>query len=544
VSGQPSNVGYPSRPFKVEGSTAGAAEDPEALPRQWQQGDRVLRTLRPLGLLLLEESQDEARLILHDLRRAGFEPVGDRVETESEFLGRLDPAPDLILADYHLPQFDALRALRLVRERDLDVPIIVVTGALGDEAAVECLKQGACDYLLKDRLARLGQAVAHALDQKQSRDDQRRTAAALHESEARKSAILETAVDGIITINERGTVESFNPAAEHMFGYLAGEVIGRNVTMLMPSPYQEEHVRCLDSYLTTGRAKIMGTGREVVGCKNDGTTFPMELAVSEVRLGDRRIFSGIVRDISERKRAQLELERRTRELARSNVELEQFAYVASHDLQEPLRMIGSFTQLLARRYGGQLNATADEFISYIVDGVVRMQALINDLLAYSRVGTRGATFQPTDCEAVVERALINLKPAIDETAAVVTHDPLPSLWADAAQLVPLFQNLIGNAIKYRGEGPPRIHIAAERQGEGWVFSIRDHGIGFDPKYAERIFIIFQRLHTPDQYPGTGIGLAICKKIIDRHAGRIWAESEPGRGSRFCFTIPAKADGEP
>ena len=165
--------------------------------------------------------------------------------------------------------------------------------------------------------------------------------------------------------------------------------------------------------------------------------------------------------------------------------------------------------------------------------------LIDDVLAYARVGTRGAAFQPTDCEAVLERALANLEPSIDETGAVVTHDPLPSLWADGTQMGQLFQNLIGNAIKYRGDAPPRIHIAAERQGEEWVFSVRDNGIGFDPEHAERIFTIFQRLHDTDEYPGTGIGLAICKKIVERHAGRIWAESEPGRGSRFSFTIPAR-----
>ncbi len=379
-----------------------------------------------LRVLLLEDCQDDARLILHELRHAGFEPTGDRVETEPEFIAQLGTAPDIILADYNLPQFDALRALDMVRQRGLDVPVIIVTGALGDEAAVECVKRGAADYLLKDRLARLGQAVTHALDQKQARDERRRTEEALHESEAFTTAILETALDGIITFEERGIIASLNPAAERLFGYSASATIGQNVRMLMPPPDPEEPDLPLDRYLTTGSKNRIGTAREMVGRKNDGTTFPMELTVSEVQLGDRRIFTGIVRDITERKHAELELTRRAHELARSNVELEKFAYVASHDLQEPLRMVGSFTQLLARRYGDQLDTTAKEFIGYIVDGATRMQTLINDLLAYSRVGTRGADFQLINCQDVLDRVLANLKSSIDETRTVVTHGPLPS----------------------------------------------------------------------------------------------------------------------
>jgi signal transduction histidine kinase len=259
---------------------------------------------------------------------------------------------------------------------------------------------------------------------------------------------------------------------------------------------------------------------------------------------NRRLFQEVQRELAERKRAEEELKQTMAELARSNQELEQFAYVASHDLQEPLRMVASYVQLLARRYQGRLDADADEFIAYAVDGATRMQALINDLLAYSRVGTRGKPFEPTDCEAILDQALANLQVAIEENGAAVTHDLLPTVMADATQLTQLFQNLIGNAVKFRGEESLRIHISAHwpsaienRKSDEWIFSVRDNGIGIDPEYHERIFLIFQRLHTREEYPGTGIGLAICRKIVERHGGRIWVESQPGKGSIFYFTIP-------
>jgi light-regulated signal transduction histidine kinase (bacteriophytochrome) len=205
-------------------------------------------------------------------------------------------------------------------------------------------------------------------------------------------------------------------------------------------------------------------------------------------------------------------------------------------------MVSSYTQLLARRYQGKLGADADEFIAYAVDGANRMQGLINDLLAYSRVGTRAKGLESTDCLAVLDQALANLKAAVEQNGAVVTHDPLPTVMADKLQLVQVFQNLISNAIKFRVEAPPRIHVSAENQGNEWVFSVRDNGIGIEPQYAERIFVIFQRLHTKEEYPGTGIGLAICKKIVERRGGRIWVESQPGAGTSFYFTIPGGGDG--
>ena len=238
--------------------------------------------------------------------------------------------------------------------------------------------------------------------------------------------------------------------------------------------------------------------------------------------------------------ARQKLEKSITELARSNSDLQQFAYVASHDLQEPLRMVASYTQLLGKRYKGRLDEDADEFIAYAVNGASRMQALIQDLLAFSRVDSQGQRFEPTSVETLLGYALDNLKGAIEEAGAVITHDPLPAVMADERQFLHLLQNLLSNALKFRGPEPPRIHLSAERLGGEWLFSVRDNGIGIDPQYGERIFILFQRLHTNAEYPGTGIGLALCKKIVERHGGRIWMESRLGQGATFCFTVPDRA----
>ena len=255
--------------------------------------------------------------------------------------------------------------------------------------------------------------------------------------------------------------------------------------------------------------------------------------------GRFRGYRGVGRDITRRKRAEAALQAAHDELARSNSELEQFAYVASHDLQEPLRMVASYTQLLGKRYGEKLDGDAKEFMGYIVDGAGRMKQLIEDLLAYSRVGTRGREFAPVSLESVLKKALSNLRSAIEDSGTAVTSDLLPEVMADESQLGQLLQNLIGNALKFRGEAAPRIHVSCASLDKEWEIAVRDNGIGIEPQYFERIFMVFQRLHDKGQYPGTGIGLAICKKVVDRHGGQIWVTSKPGEGSSFHFTLPKK-----
>ncbi|MFZ0277033.1 MAG: ATP-binding protein [Candidatus Sulfotelmatobacter sp.] len=276
---------------------------------------------------------------------------------------------------------------------------------------------------------------------------------------------------------------------------------------------------------------------ELTARRKDGSQFPIEIMLSPLESPDGVLVTAAIRDISTRKKAEASLLNKIDELNRSNEELGQFAYIASHDLQEPLRMVASYTQLLSRRYKGKLDAEADEFIAFAVDGANRMQRLIQDLLAFSRVGTKGKDLHDTSSEEALSQALRNLRTAIQESGALVTHDPMPTVLADEMQLTQLFQNLVGNAIKYQNPGVPRIHVAAARNGGGkWVFSVKDNGLGIDSQYFEKIFGMFQRLHKREEFAGTGIGLAICKKIIERHGSSITVESTLGQGSTFSFAL--------
>jgi signal transduction histidine kinase len=388
----------PSDGWEVHTTTLAA--DELATAQRPDQGSGKVR------VLLVEDEPADVELVLRAMRQAGFEASEDIAQTAEEFTALVRKnSYDVILADYKLPNWNGMESVEILRREGLDVPVILVSGALGELTAVDCIKQGAADYVLKDHLARLPGAVRRAMREKGLRRDHKQ-------------------------------------------------------------------------------------GQE--------------------------------------------------DLARSNRDLEQFAYVASHDLQEPLRMVATYTQLLAERYQGKLDSDADKYIHYAVDGALRMQKLVQDLLAFSRVGRQGAAPCSTDCNGVLQAALKNLQAAIQESGAVLQYAQLPVVMADSSQLVQVFQNLIGNAIKFRGAEPPSIRVSAEAKGKEWVFSVADNGIGIAAEHRENVFVIFRRLHTRAEYPGNGIGLSICKKIIEQHGGRIWVESEPGQGSNFQFTLPIKA----
>jgi len=345
--------------------------------------------------------------------------------------------------------------------------------------------------------------------------------------------LLETSLDALVTISAEGKITDVNTATEKITGTSRERLIGSDFADYFTEP---EMARA-------GYLKVFEQGQVMdypLAIRHTSGAITEVLYNASVYRNEQGKVLGVfaaARDITARKRAEDKLLGVLAELERSNNDLEQFASIASHDLQEPLRMVASYTQLLAERYEGQLDEKAKKYITYAVDGAVRMQRLVNDLLTYSRISTRGNPIEITDSHSILGEAIRNLAATIEESKAIVTNDELPMVRADVSQFVQLFQNLLANAIKFRGENFPHVHVSALDEGREWVFSVRDNGIGIDRQYADRIFVIFQRLHTRQEYPGTGIGLAVCKRIVERHGGKIWFESEPGKGSTFFFTVP-------
>jgi signal transduction histidine kinase len=356
----------------------------------------------PVKVLIVEDNASDAELMVRELQRGGYDVAARIVQTPQEFRHQLQAGSvDLVLSDYELGGWRGMDALDIMRDMSSDIPFILVSGAVGDVAAVECIKRGVTDYVLKDSLARLPSSVRRALEEQ-------------------------------------------------------------------------------------------------------------ALKISKKRAED--------------------------EIVRSNHDLEQFAHVASHDLQEPLRMVATYTQLLSERYRGKLDEQADKYIHYAVDGALRMQTLIRDLIAFSHAGSQGADLVSTDSKTAFMSAVTSLAGAVQESQARISTGDLPMVMANASQLRQVFQNLIANAIRFRGNEPPVVELSAEQKGSNWIFAISDNGIGIPPEHADTIFIVFQRLHTREEYPGTGIGLAICKRIVERHGGTIWSEARPEGGTIFKFIL--------
>ena len=378
---------------------------------------------------------------------------------------------------------------------------------------------------------------------------------AIRDSENKLNAIVRGSPIPLFVIDRDHKVIKWNEALEIYSGIPAEQVLGTN--QQWRAFYPDERP-CIADLLVEGQIEKIPqwysgkyTKSKLIDAGYEATDFFPHMGPSGTWLhftaapiwdSNGSIIGAVetLEDITERKNVEERVRKKAEELARSNAELEQFAYIASHDLQEPLRMIASYLQLIERRYKGQLDSNADEFIGYAVDGAKRQQNMINGLLDFSRVQSRGMTFAQTDCEELLKDVMTNEKIAIRDSGAVITHDPLPVVWADAGQLIRIFQNLVENAIKFRGKEAPAIHISAERQDKYWVFSVRDNGIGFEPEYKDKLFILFRRLHTTE-YPGTGIGLAVCKRIIERHGGKIWVESIPEKGTTFYFSVPVTGD---
>jgi PAS domain S-box-containing protein len=358
------------------------------------------------------------------------------------------------------------------------------------------------------------------------------------ESEARYRGLLEAAPDAMVVVNQAGEIVLLNLQAETQFGYRRDELLGQKVKNIIPEGFAERLIADGTRSAAEALAQQIGTGIELSGRRKDGSEFPIEIMLSPLESAEGTLVTAAIRDITERKESDEHLAKTVEELKRSNDDLQQFAYVSSHDLQEPLRMVSSYTQLLAKRYKGRLDSDADEFITFAVDGCNRMQGLIQDLLAYSRAGTNERKLREVPSENALQKALINLRAAIKQSGAVVTHDALPAVTTDETQLTQVFQNLVGNAIKYRRAEEPRVHVSAARNDcKEWTFSVRDNGLGIDSQYFERIFVLFQRLHGRDEFEGTGIGLAVCKRIVERMGGKIWVESRPEKGSTFYFALP-------
>ena len=626
----------------------------------------------PLRILHVEDSPKDSELVEATLQQEGIACDVLRVQTRSDFVSALEQSRfDLILGDYTMPGFDGLSALKIAQEKCPDVPFIFVSGTLGEDVAIEALKHGAIDYVLKDRLSRLVTCVRRALREVEEQGERKRAQEALRESEARKKAMLEGALDCIIAIDHQGKVLEFNPAAEKTFGYSLDQVMGKPLAdLIIPSHLRERHKQGLKQYIATGEGPFIGKAVEVTAMRVDGTEFPAELAITSIGQKWPPMFLGHLRDITEHKRAEEkmrlqsaalesaanavvitdrdgiitwvnpaftkltgyspeeaigqnprllksgtqdqpfyenlwntirsgqvwsgeivnrrkdgvlyseeqtitpvrdaqgdiihfiaikqnitkrkraeedirtlneELEQRvverTAELEAANKELEAFSYSVSHDLRAPLRAIDGFSRILLEDYLLQMPPDAQRHLQVVCANTRQMGELIDDLLAFSRLSRQPLRKQPVVLGNLINQVLEDLRAGQQEKSLETTVGNLPDCEGDPALLKQVFVNLLSNAVKFtRKREAPRIEVGWHQREAECVYFVKDNGAGFDMRYADKLFGVFQRLHRAEEYEGTGVGLAIVQRVIHRHGGKVWAESGIDQGATFYFTL--------
>ncbi|HEX2867414.1 MAG TPA: ATP-binding protein [Ignavibacteriales bacterium] len=495
---------------------------------------------RQARILLIEDNEDDAELLKLKLRKSGFDVYTETVMDAESMNAALDSKSwDAIISDFQLPAFNALAALEIVRNRRLDIPFIIVSGTIGEETAVKAMKAGAHDYVMKGNLTRLIPALDRELRESDVRRRRRESETMLQQHEVLLRSVVDIIPVSLGVINNEGNVIISNQAFKKIWGDVrrldaeqmasfkgwwadSGEEIDPEDWIMLKALKEGEAImdKVIDVIASDGtRRTIMNSAIPIF---NEYKTVASVIIVNQ--------------DITKLMQDEEKLRKTLSELERSNRELEQFAYVASHDLQEPLRMVASFTQLLSRKYHDKLDKNADEYIDFAVEGAKRMQNIIHDLLEFSRASSDN-NLEIVNCNSALDKAMKNLEPQIMESCAIIRKENLPVLRAKEGQIVQLFENLLSNAMKFRGGKTPEIYIGCTSEMGEWLFWVKDNGIGIDPQFKDRIFSIFQRLHDRSEYPGTGIGLSLCKKIVENFGGRIWVESKMGEGSTFYFTIP-------
>jgi PAS domain S-box-containing protein len=463
-----------------------------------------------------------------------------------------------ILLDVRMPDMDGFETAELIRSRprSREIPILFLTGYRNEEHLFRGYDLGAVDFLFKPivpEVLRSKVSVFVELSRsnaklKEQADALRKQAEVLQKAKQRFRSLLEAAPDAMVMCRDDGEIVMVNSRTEVLFNCSRDKLISRKIGTLVPG-WGLRLPEASDDDSGAALVEAAQPRAELIAFPENRAPFPVEITFSPLHTAEGVVITSAIRDISERKRTEEQIcqlnanleERvmeRTEALMRSNEELQQFAYVASHDLQEPLRTVSIYAQLMAKRYKGHLQGDADQFIRFMVEGAERMETLIHDLLEFSQVEARGADFfTQIDCENVLDAAIRNLTTLIEGSGAIITRDPLPGVSGDAIQLTRLFQNLLVNSIKYRSADIPRIHVTAEGRDGEWLFSVKDNGIGIEAQYAEKVFGIFKCLQPRDRSSGSGMGLAICRKIVSRHEGRIWVESELGKGATFYFTFP-------